>query len=191
MSTTSSLNSSAALQILQQASAPTLSKKEEEAPSAGSVILAAANGVAIPSVGGAQSQAKAKISDAFMDSPIDIQQLKFNLMRRLGEELGVKMDDFEDPRDYGSAIREVIGKIKASPTGAMYLAKLEKDLGLDKLGISIDDLVDAISSPDGDGGKKLDAALRAETGEDARKAAEDMQTVMRGVKTDETGLYGP
>ena len=191
MSTTSSLNSSAALQILQQASAPTLSKKEEEAPSAGSVILAAANGVAIPSVGGAQSRAKAKISDAFTDSPIDIQQLKFNLFRRLGEELGVNMDDFEDPRDYGSAIREVIGKIKASPTGAMYLAKLEKDLGLDKLGISIDDLVDAISSPDGDGGKKLDAALRAETGEDAKKAAEDMLIVLRGVKTDETRLYGP
>jgi hypothetical protein len=190
MSTTSSLNSSAALQILQQASVPTPSKKDEE-PSAGSVILATANGVAIPSVGGAQSQAKAKISDAFMDRPIDIQQLKFNLMRRLGEELGVKMDDFEDPRDYGSAIREVIGKIKASPTGAMYLAKLEKDLGLDKLGISIDDLVDAISSPDGEGGKKLDAALRAETGEEARKAAEDMETIMRGLKTDDAGLYGP
>jgi hypothetical protein len=190
MSTTSSVTSSAALQILQQASVRTPTKKDEEPP-AGSVILAAANGVAIPGVGGAQSQAKAKISDAFMDSPIDIQQLKFNLMRRLGEELGVKMDDFEDPRDYGSAIREVIGKIKASPTGAMYLAKLEKDLGLDKLGISIDDLVDAISSPDGEGGKKLDAALRAESGEEARKAAEHMETIMRGLKTDDAGLCGP
>ena len=190
MSTTSSLNSSAALLILQQASVPALSKKDEE-PSAGSAILAAANGVAIPSVAGAQSQAKAKISDAFMDSPIDIQQLKFNLFRRVGEELGVKMDDFKDPRDYGSALRGAIEKIKASPMGALFLTKIEKDLGLDELGVSIDDVVDAISSPDGDGGKKLDAALRAETGEDAKKAAEDMLTVMRGIKTDETGLYGP
>jgi hypothetical protein len=190
MSTTLAPLNSAALLILEQASAPTASDKDEEPP-AGSVILAAANGVAIPSVGGAQAQAKAKISDAFMDSPIDIQQMKFNLFRRLGEELGVKMDDFKDPRDYGSAIRTVIGKIKASPTGAMYLAKLEKELGLDELKISIDDLVDAISSPDGKGGKKLDAALRAQTGEDAAKAAEDVEIVLRSIKTDETGLYGP
>jgi len=176
--------------ILQQASVPPPSKKDEEPP-AGSVILAAANGVAIPSVSGAQSQAKAKISDAFMDSPIDIQQLKFNLMRRLGEELGVKMDDFEDPRDYGSALRGVIAKIKATPQGATALTALGRKLGLDKLGISIDDLVDAISSPDGEGGKKLDAALRAETGEDAKKAAEAVETVLRGIKTDETGLYAP
>ena len=78
---------------------------------------------------GAQSQAKAKISDAFMDSPIDIQQLKFNLFQRAGEELGVKMDDFKDPRDYASALRGAIGKIRMMPEGAMVLSAIEKDAG--------------------------------------------------------------
>ena len=188
MTTTAPLNS-AALLILQQASVPTASK--EEAPSAGSVILAAANGVAIPSVSDAQSQAKAKISDAFMDSPVDIQQLKFNLFRRAGEELGVKMDDFKDPREFASALRTVIGKISMTSDGATVLAALEKTLGLDKLGVSIDDLVDAISSPDGEGGKKLDAALRAETGEDAKEAAKEAEkAILRTVQTDDAGLYG-
>jgi hypothetical protein len=184
MTTTGPLNS-AALLILQQASALPSSKDED--PPAASVVLATANGVAVPSVSDAQSQAKAKISGAFMDSPIDIQQMKFNLFQRLGEELGVKMDDFEDPGDYGSALRGVIGKMRAAPEGAMALAALEKKLGLDKLGIGIDDLVDAISSPDGEGGKKLDAALRAQTGEDAKDAA---KSVIATIQTDETGLYG-
>ncbi len=99
-----------------------------------------------------------------MDSPVDIQQLKFNLFRRAGEELGVKMDDFKDPGEFASALRTVIGKIKMTPDGATVLAALEKKLGLDKLGVSIDDLVDAISSPDGEGGKKLDGALRGRNG---------------------------
>jgi hypothetical protein len=189
MTTTAPLNS-AALMILQQVSAPTPSKDEQQ-PSAGSVILAAANGVAIPSVSDAQSQAKAKISGAFMDSPVDIQQLKFNLFRRAGEELGVKMDDFKDPGEFASALRAVIGKIKMTSDGAGVLAALEKKLGLDKLGVSIDDLVDAISSPDGEGGKKLDAALRAETGEDAKEAAKEAEkTILRTVQTDDAGLYG-
>jgi hypothetical protein len=188
MSTMPPLNS-AALMILQQASVPPPSKKDET-PSAGSVILAAANGVAIPSVSDAQSQAKAKISDAFMDSGIDLQQLKFNLFRRVGQELGVNIDDFDDPREFGAAIRKVVQDLRQAPAGITFLTKLEKELGLDELHISIDDLVDAISSPDGEGGKKLDAALRGETGEDAKEAAKAIDAVLRGIKTDETGLYG-
>lgn len=186
MPTTAPLNS-AALMILQQASVPTASKDEQQ-PSAGSVILAAANGVEIPSVSDAQSQAKAKISDALMDGPVDIQQLKFNLFRRAGEELGVKMDDYQDPRDYGAALRTVVAKLRASPEGIMALAKIEKDLGLGELKISIDDVIDAIPSPDGEGGKKLDAALRGQTGEDAKDAA--AKVILNAVQTDDAGLYG-
>lgn len=178
---------SAALLILDRV--PTVSR--DETPSAANVILAAANGVAISTVSDAQSQAKAKISDALFESPIDIQQMKLNLMRRLGDELGINMDDFEGPREFGSAVREVIGKIKAMPNGATYLMALEKELGLDKLGVSLDDLVDAISSPDGEGGKTLDAALRAETGEDARDGAkEGAKALLHAIATDEMGLYG-
>lgn len=184
MSTTTPPLNSAALLILQQASVQPPSK--DETPLAGSGILAAANGVAIPSVSGPQSQAKAKISDVLMDGPVDIQQIKFNLFRNLGEEFGIKMDDFADPRDYGSALRGAIGKIRMQPNGATVLAAVEKNLGLDKLGVSIDVVVDAISSPDGEGAKKLDAALRAETGEDAKDAA---KAVLRAPQTDETGLY--
>lgn len=188
MSTTARLNS-AALFILQEAGAHTASGNE--AQSSGGNLIAAANGISIPSVSGAQSQAKAKISDALFDNSVDVQQMKVNLMRRLGEELGVNMDDFERPAEYASAIRDIIGKIKAQPEGALFLAELEKKLGLDELGVSLDELVDAISSTDGEGARKLDAALRDKLGEDAKDAAQEgAEGVLRAMQTDETGLYG-
>lgn len=185
MSTTTSPLNSAALRILQQASVQPPSK--DETPPVGSAILAAANGVAIPSVSGPQSQAKAKISDALMEGPVDIQELKFHLFRRAGEAFGVNMDDYKDARDFASAIRKVVTELRSSPGGMAALAKVEKDLGLNELHISIDEPVDAMYSPDGEGGKKLDAALRGKTGEDAKDAA--AKAVLNAVQTDETGLY--
>jgi hypothetical protein len=186
MSTTARLNS-AALFILQQASAQP-SKDEEQ--SSGGNLIAAANGISIPSVSGAQSQAKAKISDALFDNSVSVQEMKVNLMRRLGEELDINMDDFERPAEYAAAIREAIGKIKAKPEGAMMLAALEKKLGLDELRVSLDDLVDAISSTDGEGARKLEAALREKLGEDAKDVAkEGAENALRALQTDETGLY--
>jgi hypothetical protein len=188
MSTTARLNS-AALFILQQANAQPASG--DEAESSGGNLVAAANGISIPSVNGAHSQAKAKISDALFDNSVSVQEMKVNLMRRLGEELGISMDDFERPAEYASAIRDVIAKIKAQPEGALFLAELEKKLGLDELGVSLDDLVDAISSTDGEGARKLDAALRDKLGENAKDAAKNgAEAAYRAMRTDETGLYG-
>ncbi len=188
MSTTTYLNS-AALLILQQANAP--GAPADKTPPVGDSLLAAANGISIPTVSGAQSQAKAKISDALFDSGVDVQELKVNLMRRLGEELGINLDDFERPAEFASAVRDILGKIKVQPEGKLFLAALEKKLGLDKLDVSLDDLVDAISSTDGEGARKLDAALRAELGEDAKDAAKDgAEGALRAIQTDEAGLYG-
>ncbi len=175
--------SAAALQLLQQVNRPAASK--DHAPAAGVALVAAANGVHIPGVSSAQSQAEAKISAALFDNPVDIQQIKFNLFRRLGEELGVNMDDYESPQAYASAIRFAISEIKAKSTdnGAMFLAGLEKELGLDDLGITLDDLISAIDAPDGEGAKKLDEALREQTGE-------DLKSVLDNIKIDEAGLYG-
>lgn len=181
MPTVSTLNSTALL-ILQPLAVLPVEKDQSALPGAG--LLAAANGVVVPGVSDAQAQAKAKISESFFDNGVDLQELKFHLYRRLGEELGINMGDYENPKDYAAALKDAVGDIKANSEdgGLKFFAGLEKKLGLDKLGLSIDDLVNAIEDPDGKASKKLDEALRAKTGEDAKAAVLE-------ITTDEDGRY--
>src|SRR5690606_37347510 len=98
--------------------------------------------------GGASRQARAKISEAMFDSSaFNTTAMKINLMRRLGEELGIPFDDHATQFSFAAAIKEEVAKIRLLETGEKILAKIEKNLGLDKLGITIDQLVNAILDP--------------------------------------------
>ena len=66
----------------------------------------------------------------------------------------------------------------------MFIAGLEKNLGLDKLGITLDDLISAIDSPVGESAKKLDEALKELAGGEHKGAPGDL-------RPDAAGLYGP
>lgn len=63
------------------------------------------------------------------------------------------------------------------------LVEIENKLGLDKLGVSLDTVVNAMIDPGGDDGDKLDAALRRRLGE----AGKDHSALAR---LDELGRYG-
>lgn len=127
----------------------------------------------------------------FGPNTMDITSMKVRLMERLGEAFGISMDDHPDARSFGHAIREVVEKLKMSPDGLKVLAKVEKDLGLDDLGISIDTLIGAIIDPTGDDAEKLDAALREQVGEsiEDEREAETLQRLAR-MGLDDAGLYG-
>lgn len=182
MTTIAPLNATA-LQILLQSNVPA-AVASEPAPAA---VLAVANGIKVPGVSDAQSQAKARMSESLFDkSVVNIQELKVNLMQRLGEELGVAMDEYkDDPRGYASALRVAlaIAKSDSEDGGVKLVAELEEKLGLDRLGISLDELIAAVDDPDGEADEKLDAALRKETNEDAKDA-------LRALKTNADDLYG-
>lgn len=169
----------AALQILQQVNAEAVPR--ETAP-AGTALVAAANGIVLPGSSGARAQANARISESLFDHRPNLQEMKFDLFRRLGSELGVNMDDYEDPHDYASALRRAIAKIKTQPDAMQILRAIEKELGLNELGLTLDDLIDAIDDPDGKVAKKLNEALIAQMGGDA-------DSIREGIKIDEAGLY--
>lgn len=181
MSTTVAVNSMA-LQLLQQT--PVLSPVPAKTLPSGDVLLSAANGVAISGASNPQMQAKTKITESYFDNGVDLQGLKLHLFRQLGDELGVAMDDFKDPSAYAAALRHAVAtiRLKSEDGGVSFFADIEKKLGLDKLGIGIDNLINAIDDPDGQAAKKLDQALRQATGEDVKNAAGVIQT-------DENGLY--
>jgi hypothetical protein len=195
--------SSSALQILRQTSVQTIATKPA---AAGNVLLAAANGAELPGVSDVQARAKAKVSESLFDSRPNSQQVRIDLMRRFGKELGLDLDDYKSLHAFADAARETIAdmvteRMKMLPPEERNYFKvrdgiygeLEKKLGLDKLGISIEDIFAAIDDPDGDAAEKLDAILanearsKDETGDggDAQGAQPAAAT------TDEDGLYSP
>lgn len=193
MSAVSAIQSSAVL-ILQQMARPATSS--EDAGSSARSLIAAANGVDDPNASrgaGATQQARAKISEAlFKPNAPSVTEMKLHLMKRLGEEFKIKLEGHATHASFGRAIQAEINKIKMQPGGAMMLAALEKKLGFDKLGFSLDTFVNAIIDPSGSDGKKVDAALKEHLGkmEEDEGDAEDAVAALKALLHDEDGLYG-
>lgn len=192
MSPLSSINSAAVL-ILQQASQSY--GAADKPKSAGDVLTAAANGAAAPGLAGPSTtsrQAQAKITEALTGpSVFDIAEMKVNLMLRVGEAFGVSMDDFASLASFGSAIADIIEDIKSLPGGPKMLAEIGDQLGLDDLGVSLDEVVSAMTDPGGDEDKKLDAALGKQLGKDAdERTADGAKALQALLQPDEMGLYG-
>jgi len=188
MTSVSPLDSTALLTLRQA----TLQPSDDKAKPADQ-ILAAANGLASGDTGaGTSAEARAKINGALFDRSVpDSLQMKISLMRRLGEEFGLDMDKFESQAAFGAAIERAVGAIKIQDGGVLMLTEIERKLGLDKLGISLDTLVNAIIDPDSDDSDKLDAALKTHLGELAGAGEKDGgQGAAALVRTDEDGLYG-
>lgn len=181
---------SAALVILQRAAPLSAGSGERRDPAAADLV-AIANGAAGPGIsaaGGHSAQAKGRIAQALFDRSIpDVNEMKVRLMERLGEELGISMEDFDSVRSYGLAIRQAVEEIRREPGGGFFLAELEKKLGLDDLGISLDTLVDAMTDPTGEADRKLEAALKAQVGD---IFDEDDKAALAALAPDEIGLYG-
>src|SRR5690606_33841224 len=157
---------SSALSILQRAARPLA--ENGAADPAGVNLVATANGVAPPrGSGGAgpTQQAKAKVSEAlFKPNAPSVLEMKLHLMKRLGEEFGIKLEDHETNASFGRAIQSAIAEIKMKPGGSLVLSAIERKLGFDKLGFSLDTFVNAIIDPNGSDGQSVDAALKEHLG---------------------------
>jgi len=176
MSSLSALNN-AALLILQQ--------QRPQSAVAEDSLVASANGVSSPAGSGAGSpliQAQAKISGSmFSVNSLNITAMKVRLMERVGKEFAIDQGDYQSLFSYGTAVKNAVEALKQR--SASEIIAIEKKLGLDQLGVSLDTLVNAIIDPNGSDSDRLDAALKKQAGDDA---------VGDGQATgpDEIGLYG-
>lgn len=143
-------------------------------------VVAAVNGLGKASAENALATNSS--DDLFSVKIVDVNKLKVDLIDRLSKALGVKQEDYDTSRSFGFALKMAVIELKSKPEGRMLLLELEKDLGLDKLGISIDTLINAIIDPSGDDGEKLDAALGKQLGEANQQ---------RAIELDEIGIYRP
>lgn len=143
MTTVPSTNS-AALLILQQTS-PIRTIQQQAAGS--DDLLAVANGMSKQVSSDQQpTRAQAKVSESlFSVNHVSINKLKMDLIDRTGKALGVDQADYASRKDFVDAMQKALGKLKMEG-GDDAVRGLEKELGLDKLGVSIQDVIDSAGS---------------------------------------------
>ncbi|PCI05258.1 MAG: hypothetical protein COB78_01175 [Hyphomicrobiales bacterium] len=120
-------------------------------------------------------------------------QMKLHIFEKVGEKFGLDQDDFNSFSRYAAAIAFRMEKMKEEdPAGAMiFFHEIEKELGLDELGISLEEVVEAMMEPGGKADQKLDAALKAKADEiNGELLLEDGKDKIFGsLKIDSNGLY--
>jgi hypothetical protein len=117
----------------------------------------------------------------FSVDSLNITAIKVRLMERAGKEFAVDQTGYESVSSYGLAIKNAVEALKRQSPSA--IAGIEKQLGLDQLGVSLDTLVEATVDPRSGNGERLDAALRQYAGGPDEGAAASTQL-------GELGLYG-
>jgi hypothetical protein len=170
---------SAALQIMRQFQ-PSPATADGKATPVDSMV-AAANGVRVETADADGGSA----DSVFSPNHLDPTQMKIRLMERVGDEFGIDMDDFDDQASYGLAIQKAVSEIRAEPGGHLVLAEIEKSLGLDELGLSIDEMINAIIDPGSSDGDKLDAALEEKAG----NQTDGGETSSGSVTLSDIGIY--
>lgn len=189
---TSTVNSAAML-ILQQVRVPAADADAGAAPADG--LMAAANGIPLSGNAGASKpsrQAQAKVVEAlFSANTVDANKLKIKLMERLGKQFGLSVEEFDTQASFAAAVRDAVGQIKQQENGYLQLIAIEKELGLDKLGITLDELVNALIEPETEDGRKLEAALRKQAGdaEDGNGTEASLRALLALMHHDGDGVY--
>lgn len=137
--------------------------RAQKAATVGDKILEALHTNPSPSrtrTGELPMQVRAKAVEAmFSVNSLDVTALKVSLIERAGQELGIKQSDYASTREYGAALQQAFASLQRSPNAYLVIKDIEKKLGLDEIGISLEDLINAIADPDGKGNEKLNNAL--------------------------------
>jgi hypothetical protein len=107
-----------------------------------------------------RARAREKIETYLFDSAhVSVNELKVDLLERLGDALGLKQQEGESGYGWGRKLEAIVSTMDYSQKRA-----LEKEVGLDKLDLSIDSLIMAVKNPYADDAEKLKAALELKSG---------------------------
>ncbi|PBC07219.1 hypothetical protein CK230_27970 [Mesorhizobium sp. WSM3859] len=125
-----------------------------------------------------QAEPATSASRFSLDS-LNVTATKVRLMQRAGKEFAVDQTDYDSVSSYGSAIKNAVEALKRQSPSA--IPKIERQLGLDQLGVSLETLVNAIVRPQGADNDRLDTALKQHAGGQGEAASG---------RPDDLGLYG-
>ncbi|AYG68454.1 MULTISPECIES: hypothetical protein [unclassified Rhizobium] len=177
---------SAALAILQRLNA-TGTAAPQRTQSRTDSLIAVSTGQADKIAASKQpTQGQSKVSEAFFatNGKVDLTKMKLDLIYRTGKALGVEHDDYASMEDFAKAMQKAYSELEPAEVNA-----IEHDLGLDKLGLSLEEVINSAKGPERN--DKVTRALKQQM--DKSKGEDDdgqtSQQVILG--PDEVGLYSP
>ena len=179
---------SAALASLQQLNKVTTISKQ--LPSAADSLIAVATGQTNKvAVSKQPTQAQSKVSEAmFSMSKDSIAKQKLDLIERTGRALGVERSDYSSMDEFVAAMKKVYGEIKVQPGGMGALRALERQLGLDKLGLTIADVIER--AQDGGSNDKVTKAFERQAKKEKDEASGTGSDQAIQIDTAAANLYG-
>lgn len=124
---------------------------------------------------GAQKAANEKINGYFFDhARNDASNNRAVLIREVGKIFGIERETFKSDSAFA---REIENQLKQLESPA--IAKIEEELGLDKLGLSLTELVEALKNPRGPENDALKVALGETSDKGPHSAAQAANAVDR------------
>lgn len=111
----------------------------------------------------------------------DLVAMKTHLTERLGDRLGLSLDDFDTASGFGRELKRLVDRIATRQDGDLAIMRFEHELGLDRLGVPLGELVDAMIDPEGGAAARLGEALLREAGDGSHASGRP--------RIDEIGLY--
>jgi hypothetical protein len=76
-----------------------------------------------------------------------VAKLKMQLFEKVGEALGVDLDAFANFEDFAKEVEAAYRRVLRDE-GALAIKAIERETGLDKLGLSLRDVVESMKDPD-------------------------------------------
>ncbi len=179
--------SSTALLLLQPGGVSSTAKT----PSSSDAITAVASGQTSHgkvSVAKQPSPGESKVAEAmFGINHPSITKQKLDIIDRTAKALGVNQDDYASRDEFVAAFQKAFGRLKIDG-GDSAVHGLEKELGLDKLGISLQDVIDSASNPEAN--DRLTKALKRKAGIYGDNTDGNDTSPSLATPNYATGLYG-
>jgi hypothetical protein len=129
--------------------------------------------------------AKSKLAASiFSVTNVDINELKLNLMNRAGKALGLDENNYPSTDEYFEAVGHVVQTLKTHGSEGV-IKSIEKEIGLDKLGVSLEDLV---SKDDPEASDRVTKALEKTGGNHDEEMRSAEGSLVR-IAIDASGIY--
>ena len=133
------------------------------------------------------SAGESKVAEAmFGVNNTNITKQKLDLIDNTAKALGVNKDDYASRDDFVDALQKAFSQLKIDG-GDAAVHGLEKQLGLDKLGVSLQDVIDSAKDPEAN--DKLTKALKRQAGMYGDDANGNDTSPSWPTLTDDIGLY--
>lgn len=158
-------SSSTALSLLQLAAGTPVTATTIAVQRAADTITSLASGraqIGEVTVNRQPSPGESKVAEAmFGVNHPSITKQKLDIIDKTAKALGVNQDDYASREDFVDALQKAFGRLKIDG-GDAAVHGLEKELGLDKLGVSLQDIIDSARDPEAN--DKLTKALKRKAG---------------------------